>query len=131
MIPDIVGVPIKPFGVAKRRLGPAVDAATRSRLGRAVAANTLTMVAASGATPVVVTGDDGVAEWAQAGGFAVVIEPPGGGLDGAAAAVTGADSWAVVHADLPLVTVADLAAAWRGAAPAVLAPSVDGGTNLI
>lgn len=132
MIPDIVGVPIKPFGVAKRRLGPAVDAATRSRLGRAVAANTLTMVAASGAIPVVVTGDDGVAEWARAGGFGVLIEPPGEGLDGAAAAVTaGSGSWAVVHADLPLMTVADLAAAWRAADPAVLAPSVDGGTNLI
>ncbi len=132
MIPALVGVPIKPFGVAKRRLAPAVDAATRSLLGRAIAADTLSAVAASGALPVVVTGDAGVASWARAAGWEVIGERPGSGLDGAAAAVVAASprSWAVLHADLPLVGPADLAAAWEVDAPTVLAPSRDGGTNL-
>jgi 2-phospho-L-lactate guanylyltransferase len=132
VIPALVGVPVKPFGVAKRRLGPAVDAATRSLLGRAIAAETLRAVAASGAVPVVVTGDAGVASWARTSGWEVIAERPGSGLDGAAAAVVTASprSWAVLHADLPLVGPADLAAAWDTAAATVLAPSRDGGTNL-
>ncbi len=132
MIPALVGVPVKPFGVAKRRLGPAVDAATRSQLGRAIAAETLNVVAASGALPVVVSGDAGVASWARTAGWEVIGERPGSGLDGAAAAVVAASprSWAVLHADLPLVRPADLAAAWEADAPAVLAPSRDGGTSL-
>jgi len=133
MIPNLVGVPIKPFGVAKRRLGPAVDAATRSRLGRAIAANTLVTIAASGATALVVTGDRGVAAWARAGGWDVLVEPAGVGLDGAAAVVAAASprSWAVVHADLPLLGVDDLTAAWDADERVVLAPSRDGGTNLV
>lgn len=134
MIPDMVGVPIKPFGVAKGRLHPVVDAPGRSRLGRAVAERTIMAIAASGAEPAVVTGDDAVAGWARAKGWKVIAEPPGEGLDGAARAVVAAapDAWAIVHADLPTATPHDFLAVWDAFGErAVLVPSRDGGTAVI
>ena len=62
----------------------------------------------------------------------MIGEPSNGGLDGAAGAVVAASrrSWAVLHADLPLLRPEDLVAVWEADAPAVLAPSRDGGTSL-
>ncbi len=135
MIPAVVGIPIKPFGVAKARLAPVFSAPQRSRLGRVIAAHTAHAVAASGADPAIVTGDAGVARWARRNGWEVIAEPAGGGLNGAATAVVTAAAgapWAVVHADLPTVAPSDLVAVWaalkRGC---VLAPSHDGGTSVI
>lgn len=133
MTPAIVGIPIKPFGVAKARLAPVLARAQRSRVGKAVAAHTAAMVARSGATPTIVTGDDGVAAWAKRQGWAVIAEPAGGGLDGAAAAIVDAANgrrWAVLHADVPTLTPVDLDHAWS-VAGTVLAPSRDGGTTLV
>ncbi len=138
MIPAIVGVPIKPFGVAKQRLASVLDAKQRSTLGRTVAARTTSMIALSGARPIVVTSDDGVARWAKSLHLDVLPEqlaaPPG--LDRAAHSVAGAarnEAWAVVHADLPLATEADFEAAWAAldSRPGVVAPAHDCGTNLI
>ncbi len=154
MIPSLVGVPIKPFGVAKARLSAVLDQKARARLGRAVAARTIHTVAATGAVPAVVTGDPGVARWAARHGWRVVAERPGGGLDGAAAALVDAvlvdavpgdgapagapgdpgagPTWALLHADLPLLAADDLATAWAALdAGPVLAPSHDGGTSLL
>lgn len=132
MIPGIVGIPIKPFGIAKARLSPVLDAARRSQVGKAVAAHTARSVLASGARPVIVTGDAGVARWAASQGWDTLAEPPGGGLDGAAAAVAAAVTgrWAVLHADLPTLNANELRAAWATDG-VVLAPSRDGGTSLI
>lgn len=134
-IPDVVGIPIKPFGVAKARLAPILDAAQRSAVGKAIAANTARAVAASGAVPSIVTSDPGVAAWATDHGWGVIAEPPGGGLDGAAAATVveaAGGTWAVVHADLPSVDTADFTAVWRTlGAGGVIAPSRDGGTSVI
>jgi 2-phospho-L-lactate guanylyltransferase len=131
----LVGVPIKPFGVAKARLAPALDARARSSLGREIAAHTLRTVEASGARAAVVTADPGVSRWARRHQWEVLTEAPGQGLDAAARAVTEAAHgapWAIVHADLPLLTAADLAAAWDAlVAGSVLAPSHDGGTTLV
>ncbi len=129
----VVGIPIKPFGIAKARLASVIDAGARSRVGKAIAARTAAAVAASGASPVIVTGDAGVAAWAREHGWATVPEPAAGGLDGAAqafCAAAGSQPWAILHADLPVVGPADLAAAWRHDGP-VIAPSRDGGTSLI
>ncbi len=84
-----------------------------------------------------VSDDAEVARLARDGGAEVITETgPGRGLDRAAAAVVTAaeaDSWLVCHADLPLLGVADLNACidviHRGRA--LLAPSWDGGSNLI
>lgn len=133
MTPAIVGIPIKPFGVAKARLAPVLDRIQRSRIGKAVAAHTAAMVARSGATPAIVTGDAGVARWAEGQGWMVIAELEGGGLDGAAAATVraaGGRRWAVLHADVPTLTATDLVDAW--AHPGfLLAPSHDGGTTLV
>jgi 2-phospho-L-lactate guanylyltransferase len=135
----LAALPVKPFGVAKARLGPALDAATRSRLGRAIAARTGRTAREAGAVVAVVTADAGVRRWARRAGFDVVAEPPGpgSGLDRAAhAAAAEADRrelrWCIIHADLPLVTPADLAAVFAaGRGGPVLVPSHDGGTNLV
>ena len=130
----LIGVPVKPFGVAKARLAPLLDAGQRAELGIAIAARTVG-IAASVADTIVVTGDPGVGAWAEGLGVRRVAERPGG-LNGAAAAIVeaaGDRPWMVLHADLPRLTVADLKAATAAlrANRAVLAPSWDGGTSLL
>ncbi|MBT8202293.1 MAG: 2-phospho-L-lactate guanylyltransferase [Acidimicrobiia bacterium] len=132
----LIAIPVKPFGVAKARLSPVLNAAGRSRLGRAVAAHTVGTALMTGERVAVVTGDDGVAAWARRLGAEVIRETAGGGLNGAAdAAVAGAGGgdWLILHADLPGVAPADIEAArhLRQSADYVLAPSYDGGTSLI
>jgi 2-phospho-L-lactate guanylyltransferase len=134
----LIAVPVKPFGVAKRRLRPVLDTHQRSQVGKAVAGHVIAQARATGSRVAVVTGDDGVADWANTWGAEVIREPADGGLDLAAgAAVTAARmnryAWMVVHADLPAATTDDLSAAVH-ALPArgiLLAPSHDGGTNLL
>jgi 2-phospho-L-lactate guanylyltransferase len=135
----LAALPIKPFGVAKQRLSPRLDAATRSRVGKAIAERTAAAAIDAGALVAIVTADSGVRRWARTRGYLTIAEPesPRSGLDGAAEAVV-LDAtrrqrpWAVIHADLPLVTPAALravfAAAERGT---VLVPSYDGGTNVV
>lgn len=133
----LVGIPVKGFGVAKARLAGVLDTAGRAALGKRVAARTVDVArAVVGADAVVVvTGDADVAAWARAIGVAVIDEGPGG-LDGAAAAVVAESdgrSWALLHADLPLLAKGELATALNLAdeVGAALAPSSDGGTSLI
>jgi len=130
----LAAVPIKPFGVAKRRLSPVLDDAARSRLGKAIAANTLAVAGSVIDDVAVVTADPGVADWARAQGVAVIGDP-GTGLDGAATAALGAAGgrWAIIHADLPMLSSSDVAALVEAVPESgvVLAPSADGGTNAI
>ena len=134
----LIAIPIKPFGVAKARLSPLLDARARSQLGRSVAAHTVQTALATGAKVAVVTSDDGVGRWAGALGAGVIREAPefGGGLDGAAAAAVAATAgitWLILPADLPRLSPADLDAAIARFRPNgyVLAPSYDGGTSLL
>jgi 2-phospho-L-lactate guanylyltransferase len=107
-------------------------------IGKAVARHVISQAGETGARVAVVTGDDGVASWADSLGVAVIPEPAGGGLDQAAGAAVAVArqhgrAWMVVHADLPAVTVDDLTAAGSALPPngVLLAPSHDGGTNLL
>ncbi len=135
----LAALPVKPFGVAKARLGPALDAAARSRLGMAIAARTGRAARDAGAEVAVVTSDRGVRRWARRTGFGVIDEPdgPGSGLDRAARAAAAEAHrrglpWCIVHADLPLVIPADLAAVFDLARSGpVLVPSHDGGSNVV
>jgi 2-phospho-L-lactate guanylyltransferase len=93
---------------------------------------------AAGHAVLVVAGDDDVARWARERDLEVIPEPPGGGLDGSAAAGVAVAlarniPWTVVHADLPLFDTGDASAVAGAIGPdrVVLAPSRDGGTNLI
>ena len=135
----LAAIPIKPFGVAKRRLADRLDAAARSRVGRAIATRTAAAATDAGALVAVVTGDDGVARWARSHGYLTIDERavPEPGLNGAATAVVIEASrrqrgWAVIHADLPLITPAALLPVFAIARTAtVLVPSYDGGTNVV
>jgi len=135
-----IAIPVKPFGVAKARLSPVLDSHQRSLLGKQIAAHTVTEARSTGARVAVVTGDDGVANWAKDLGVEVVAESieHGTGLNGAAVAATSQAvraglSWMILHADLPHISRGDLKEAFDRFRPGryVLAPSYDGGTTLL
>ncbi len=134
----LAALPLKPFAAAKGRLDGLLDTGARASLTRAVAARVAAACRAAGAVTTVVTIDPGVSRWAEELGLEVIAESPEGGLDGAAGAAAAeagrrALAWCVVHADLPLLTPADVAAVVATAGPGrvILAPSRDGGTNLL
>lgn len=135
----LAAIPIKPFGVAKKRLAHRLDARTRSRLGKAVAARTAEAATDAGALVAIVTGDQDVAHWARSLGYLTIDENISArkGLDGAADAVLHEATrrqrpWAVIHADLPLVSPAALHPVFVAARRRlVLVPSHDGGTNIV
>ena len=121
--PAAVVVPVKAFSVAKQRLAPALDRATRASLARRLA--TVVVAAAAPLPVLVVCDDDEVAAWAATVGAAVVWSP-GRGLDRAVAdgvahaGAAGADRAVVAHADLPLAH--HLPALLVAAAEVVLVP---------
>jgi 2-phospho-L-lactate guanylyltransferase len=133
----LIAIPIKPFGVAKRRLAPILDAEGRSRVGKAVAAHVTAAALATGCPVAVVTADDGVAGWARDHGTSVIGESSPGLNQAAGAALDTARRdkrpWMILHADLPALTPADLldALAMLPDEGVVLAPSHNGGTSLI
>jgi 2-phospho-L-lactate guanylyltransferase len=135
-----IAIPVKPFGVAKARLSPVLDARQRSLLGKQIAAHTVVEARSTGARVAVVTGNGGVANWAEDLGVEVVAESIeyGSGLDGAAAAATAeadrtGSNWMILHADLPHLSRGDLKEAMDRFRPDryVLAPSYNGGTTLL
>jgi 2-phospho-L-lactate guanylyltransferase len=134
----LVALPLKAFAAAKARLEGLLEPPARAALSRAVAERVAAACTEAGTEVAVVTADPGVARWASGLGLEVIAEPPGGGLNGAAAAAAAAAArrgrpWGIIHADLPFLTPT-LVAAFAGAlAPgtAVLAPSRQGGTNLL
>ena len=134
----LAALPLKPFTAAKGRLDGALSPAARLDLSRATAGRVVAACRGAGAAVAVVTGDAGVASWAHDLGLEVIPEPPGGGLDGAAAAAASLamarhEAWCIVHGDLPLLGEDDVAAivGALGQGTAVLAPSRNGGTNLL
>jgi 2-phospho-L-lactate/phosphoenolpyruvate guanylyltransferase len=132
-----VVIPVKSFSMGKRRLAGFVDSNARAQLGRALAGHVASTVADAGLVPLVVTADPEVADWSTRSGFPSLPDP-GLGLDGAARA--GMDwvrhtspAWLVLHADLPLLSVADVRAlvSELERLGGVIAPSADGGTSAI
>ncbi len=127
-------IPLKGFDVAKKRLAPALEGRRRSTLARATADHVARACADGGFDVAVVTGDEVVAEWA-AGHSAVVIADPKQGLDAAChAGIAACDGpWIVVHGDLPLLDAATMrrVGATLAKEKPVIAPSRDGGTNLL
>jgi 2-phospho-L-lactate guanylyltransferase len=128
---------LKGFADAKGRLASALDPGRRAALMQQAALRVIRAAAGAGAAVAVATPDPEVAAWADRHGADAVAEPPGGGLDGAAAAAVGSAvdagvTWCIAHGDLPLLGPTDLEAMLEPAAAAtVLAPSHNGGTNLI
>jgi len=133
----LVALPLKPFAAAKGRLDGLLGPVARASLARATAERVTAACRQAVDLTAVVTGDPGVARWAEGLGLEVIAEPAGGGLNGAAAAAAAEAerrglAWCIVHADLPLLTPAGVAAVAGAVGPgrAALAPSRDGGTNL-
>jgi 2-phospho-L-lactate guanylyltransferase len=132
-----IGIPIKPFLAAKRRLADILDHSARTVLSRRLAARTVEAVVGSGARPLVLSADDTVTQWARALGVDVLLDE-GSSLDQAAHMAVSRvrqsnGAWAILHADLPVLTAAHLSVpvATLAAGVAVLAPSSDGGTSLV
>lgn len=125
-------LPVKAFGLAKRRLAPVLAPEARASLARAMAT---VVLQAAGSLPVAVVCDDAeVASWAEEQG-ADVVWAPGRGLDGAVSygvselATKGAAQIIVAHADLPLATDLTWVADFDGV---TLVPDLrDDGTNVV
>jgi len=127
-------IPLKGFNIAKERLATVLDRTRRSSLVRAAADRVALACAAGGFDLVVVTGDESVAAWAS-DRSARVIADPSQGLDAACQAgiAAGHEPWIIVHVDLPLLdaTTMNSTLTALGAGRSVIAPSRDGGTNLL
>ncbi len=131
----LAAIPLKGFGSAKTRLGDSMPPANREQLAEAVAKRVVSACSGAGWSVAVVSRSLDVIAWCAANGIDVIADP-GGGLDIAATAAvahSGDRPWALVHGDLPLLTPVDLedVAAHVAKGATVLAPSRDGGTNLI
>ncbi|MEX2322765.1 MAG: NTP transferase domain-containing protein [Acidimicrobiia bacterium] len=130
----VLGIPLKGFDTAKGRLSGRLSGDRRASLARATAERLLAAGRDAGFTVAIATPSEAVRRWARRHGVDVLTEPPGGGLDGAAAAIADSGNlWCVVHGDLPLVSANDLALVRHHllAGRSVIAPSRDGGTNAL
>lgn len=140
--PTAVVVPVKPSGVALRRLAGMLDARTRRELQAAMLADVLgACAAASGLVEVlVVTADREAGARAATQGARIIPDhdPPRGmnaavAIGLAEAARAGAEAALVLTADLPLASAGEIEAALAAAGPpgsVLLVPSRDGtGTN--
>ena len=124
-------VPVRGVAVGKTRLGLALDAEEREALIIGLLRHTLDVLAGwTGCRAVhVITGDADVAEVARAGGAHVVADPPDSDLNDAlragrdAASERGASAVLCLPADLPLLSVAGLAAVLDAADAALTAGS--------
>ena len=130
----IAAIPLRDFGSAKSRLAEDLHPEVRARVAAAIAERVAAACTAAGFSVVVVTAAPDVIEWCHLRDLRVIADP-GTGLDGAtsAAIATTTGPWLVVHGDLPLITSGDLAGIDDLVAEGrvVLAPSRDGGTNVI
>lgn len=133
----VIGIPVKPFEAAKRRLAAVLDSNERARLGRALAERTVEAVAGAGALPLILSADERVTDWSRSIGVEVLLDE-GSSLDRAAAAAVAlirgrGAAWGVLHADLPTLRSRDLerALGHLSEGGAVISPSSDGGTSLV
>lgn len=126
-------VPLKGFTVGKERLSFALSHDARTRLTTATAQRVIEAARDAGITTRVVTDDAAVCDLA-AGLGAEPVPDPGSGLNAAiAAGLVGLDRWMIVHGDLPLLDAATLStiASEIRQGQWVLAPALDGGTNVL
>lgn len=127
-------IPLKGFAVAKGRLAPVLDQEQRSSLARETAGHVARACADGGFDIMIVTGDAAVKAWAL-DHSAIVVPDPSQGLDAACrvAIEQCAGPWIIVHGDLPLLEGATMTdtRAILDAGGSIIAPSRDGGTNLL
>ncbi len=129
----LIGIPIRSFATAKERLSEHLTPPQRRELAIQMADHAVT-IASTVSDVIVVTGDRDVRQWA--GGRSLPTLDDGGSLDGAGQAIVrnvGDAAWGLLHADLPMISTADLKSALAGFGDrgCAIAPSWDGGTSLI
>lgn len=131
-LPTVI-LPVRDFS-GMTRLADVLSARERTNLVRELCERAAGAATEAGMRVLVVSSDDGVAEWARVHGFTKVPDSDDG-LSGAAtravATLDGA-AWLVLHPDIPDIDSADLHRIAEMATHApVLVPSHDGGTNVI
>lgn len=125
-------IPVRDFH-GMTRLASAFSAAARTELARRLASISVIACAEADMKPMVLTRDAEVSSWAQQVGVEVTLDRGSSLSTAVQSAVEDHPTWMVVHADLPLAdgpAVTDAALAADSERFAV-APSLDGGTNLI
>lgn len=133
----MAAVPVRQAISPKSRLATVLSPRARRLLSLEMAARVVGAIEEVGARPLVLAADQVVMEWACERGWEGIPDRAPSLNAAAAGAVAEATrrkaGWMIVHADLPLLTAADLrdslAAVSLGSW--VLAPSSDGGTSLI
>lgn len=133
----MAAVPVRQAISPKSRLAAVLSPRTRRLLSLEMAARVVGAIEEAGARPLVLAADQVVMDWAAERDWEG-IRDRAPSLDAAAAgAVAEATKrkigWMIVHADLPLLTAADLRESLDAVSSGnwVLAPSSDGGTSLI
>jgi 2-phospho-L-lactate guanylyltransferase len=125
-------IPIRDFR-GMTRLAPVFDAEVRGELGRRLASVAVTAAAKAGCQPVIVSADEVVIDWAASVGVAVALDAGDSLSSAVARASESLDHWMVLHADLPLVSADALRLVLSASVTSgfAIAPSLDGGTNVI
>lgn len=133
----LAAVPVRQAISPKSRLATVLSPRARRLLSLEMAARVVGAIEEAGARPLVLAADQVVMEWAGERGWDGIRDRAPSLNAAAAGAVAEATrrkaGWVIVHADLPLLTAADLrdSLAAVGSGDWVLAPSSDGGTSLI
>ena len=133
----LAAVPARHSILPKSRLASVLSAQTRRILSLQMAARVLEAGAQAGARPLVLAADEAVMDWAARHGWEAIAdrEPSLNAAAAGAVELAARDdvAWMVVHADLPLLSTADITTAIKAVHSGewVLAPSSDGGTSVI
>ena len=134
----VIGVPIRSWHGANRRLSPHLDAPARRNLAMALADRTARTAARAGGRLLIVSSAPEVVSWAAESGRRVIPESEGGGLNGAARSITAFAEdrglpWLILHSDLPCLTEEEVAEAVRTVRSGrrTAAPSYNGGTSAL
>lgn len=133
----LAAVPARQSISPKSRLASVLSPEVRRLLSLEMAERVLGAVSEAGARPLVLAADRQVMDWAGERGWDAIVDRKPSLNAAAAGAVEVANqldmAWMVVHADLPLLSSAEVRAAMKTVESGrwVLAPSSDGGTSLI
>jgi 2-phospho-L-lactate guanylyltransferase len=126
-------LPIRSFSKGFERLASVASSDERGDLAKKLA-GTVASIAASHGSVTCVTADSAVVDWANSHGYGVIKDPGRGLNEACRLGIDAAESrWAVLHADLPYLSSADVEDVIRAGTGdvVVLCPTHDGGTSLI
>lgn len=136
-MPTTAIIPIRSFTTGKGRLGDHLTSARRTELSMGMAERTVSAAEEAKMIPTIVSSATDVADWAIHLGLLLLNESRPGLNPAAERGVSWALAeglqWIVLHADLPLVSAADLSSLREVVESGgdAIAPSCDGGTSAL